>query len=67
MAIKSKNRAKQFLRTGQMTKITIKLYIFFFTSNFFSLFGRGGGGGGDRGPPWSPPPFVIESGRRKNI
>jgi hypothetical protein len=51
MAIKSKNRAKQFLGMDQMTKITIKLYIFFFLLLFFfSLFG------GDHGPPWSPLP-----------
>jgi hypothetical protein len=56
-AIKSKNRAKQFLGRGQMTKIRIKLYFFFFfflTSNFFSLFG------GDHGPLWSPSPSVID-------
>jgi hypothetical protein len=35
MVIKSKNRVKIFLGGGQITKIRTKLYIFFFTSNFF--------------------------------
>jgi hypothetical protein len=53
MVIKSKNRVKIFLGGGQITKIRTKLYIFFFTSNFFSIFWGG---------PWPtqvPPPSVI--------
>jgi hypothetical protein len=65
MTIKFKNRAKQFLGRGQMTKITIKLYFFFFL--LFSFFPYLGGTMAHLGPPSLRHWILATSQKKKGL